>query len=674
MITFGPNTLGIGIVINLRNQFSQQAQAVTNSMNALHGNAMRVYRANLQASRNLGIGMIGVGAGATRGLYKAMETAAKFEFTMKGIQGVLQINNTELAELSQLALKLGTETIYTADEVASAMDQMARQGVPLDKLKKSIEAVINLGAASGGKSISGKGGVADYMMSIMHEFNLAAEQSAMVADIIAKTANVSSSDVEDIAQALKYSAGSAHLLNIGLGETSAMLATLSNAGLKGGVAGRSLNNMLIYLANAVGKFRTKRQADAFKEIGLSISDIVDSSGNLRSITSIMDTFGQKLKGMAPTEQISALTALFNIRGARAMLPILEKSIKMGYNFADTLKMINENSGDYAKNISEMLMDTIFGDLEILKDTWKTFNIEVGTTLGLIGRPIARALTWILNKVIDFSKTPLGKPVILLVAAMAILLTVGGAVLVMFVSLRLLTMAGTVSAANMGRTLAWAWNSAAAAALRYATTAKGAIMVNTPTGVRWKNLTTGRFAASPTAAAGGGGVMNFLRTLASANNVLGGFTRIMTGLAGAAAFIVTIIGSIVGFKNLLKMAVYALGTFVQSIMWVVDVLWNIWRGPGAFKIANDNFAKRQELLKKSTIGQITKSNAEFESRKVLGTQANNAPDIVDELRRIQARKRDKNIKVEINLDGKEIGKAVMKEPEEDWIQKLNYKMN
>lgn len=676
MITFGPNTLGIGIVISLRNQFSQQAQAVTNSMNALHGNAMKVYKANLQAARGLGVGLTATGLLATRGMYRALETAAKFEFTMKSIQGVLAASNQEIADLSQLALKLGTETIYTADEVAGAMESMARQGVPLDKLRKSIQAVIDLGAAAGGKPLAGKGGVADYLMSIMHEFNLRAEQSAMAADIIAKTANVSSSDVEDIAQALKYASGTAHILNIGLGETAAMLGTLSNAGLKGGVAGRALNNMLIYLANAVGKFRTKRQADAFSTIGLTIQDIVNSKGELRPILDIMNTFGQKLKGMAPTEQISALTALFNMRGARAMIPILEKSINMGYNFADTLRMINEESGDYAKTISGMLMNTVHGDLEILKDTWKTFNIEVGTTLGIIARPLASAITYILNGLISIAKTPFGKAMIILAAALAVAATAAGALLTIFVSIKLLTWAGTVSAANMGRTLSWAWNSAAAAALRYATVAKGAMLVNTPTGARWRSLTTGRFVAAPAAgAAASGGSLSFLRTLISANGALGVFGRIMTGLTGVVAGVISVLGVVIGFKNMLMMIGYALGTFFQAIAWIFDFIFNLGEGPiDAFNIANKRFSERNKHLREVTGQSMTEAPMSFKNRGTVGTQANNAPDIVEEYRRMQARRRDKNIQVQINLDGKQIGKAAMKEPEEDWIQKLNYKMN
>jgi TP901 family phage tail tape measure protein len=607
MFGVSANTLGIGIAIRLRDQFSAQAMSITNRFNQLHGSAQRVIGDNLRASRRVGIGMAAIGTVATKGMFNAINTAGEFQFVMKAIQGVTGKTSQELEGLSALALKLGTETIYTADEVAKAMEYMARSGFKLPDIEASIASVIALGAAAGGTSL-GKGGMADYMTSILHQFNLAATSSGRVADVLAKAANISSSDVTDIAHGMSYAAGTSKILNVSLEETAAMFAVLSNAGLKGGIAGRSLNNMMIYLANAMGRFKTKKQMDAFQAIGLQISDVVTATGDLKPMTNILDAFSKKVKLMPKVDQVGALNALFNIRGQRAMIPLLEQALKIGFNFEDSLNEIMSNSSGYAKTISEVLMDSIKGDMMVLSDTWKTFKIEAGTALWAMFGPLVRFTTQILNNLIAFSKTPLGKPIILLVGALSLALTVGGALLVAFTTLKLMTLASTVSFANMGRTLTWAWTSSAAAALRYATVAKGAMLVNTPSGARWRNMATGRFVSNATMSAGGAaaggavastsklGIRALLSNLTNVSKIFGVIGNVMKGFMGGAMMIGTILVALIGFRNILKLVGYGLGSLVHAIMFIVDYIANLGEGPlDAWDIAKKQFKVRNEKL-------------------------------------------------------------------------------
>lgn len=677
MIGVSANTLGIGIAIRLRDQFTAQAQGISNQFNRMYGNSQRVINANLQASRKLGVGMMLAGGFAAKGMMGAVNAAANFEFVMKTIQGVTSATSAEIKQMSSLALKLGTESIYTADEVASAMEYMVRSGYKIKDVYNSIGSVVALGAAAGGKAIGGKGGIADLMTSILHQFNLSASMGGRVADILAKAANISSSDVEDLAQAMKYTAGTSKILNVSLEETAAMLAVMSNAGLKGGVAGRATNNMMIYLANALGRFRSQRQTDAFEAIGLNISDIVDGAGELKPVMTILDAFGRNLKRMPKVDQLSALNALFNIRGQRAMIPLLEKSLKIGYNFGESLVELRDKSKGYAGTISSIIMDTIKGDIMVLSDTWKTFQIEVGTTLGIIARPIARAITYMLNGLIWISKTPLGKPIIFLAAALSVALVVAGGLLVVFTTLRIVSLAQTVTAANMGRTLTWAWTSATAAALRYGTVANGNMLVNTASGVRWRNIATGRWAAGAGTAAAGGtagkGVLGWISNLVSTSGILKGLGNILKGFGGAALFVVTITGTLMGFKDMLKLVVYGLGSFMQALWFVVDYISNLDEGPiDAYAIARDRFARRNENLIQSLGLRDTKQSDKmsFSDGGKQGQKTIGLPGINETL----ARFKKQNPVVNLNIDGKQVGKAVLADPYEEMRQLLQSKSN
>lgn len=664
MINIGPNTLGIGIAIRLRDQFTAQAAAINSQFNSLYGNAQRVQKANLAAARNFGVGLAAAGVMSTRGLMNTVNTAADFEFIMKTIQGITSASNQEIQTMTDLALKLGTETIYTADEIASTMEYMVRSGYQIKDVYKSIKAVVDLGAAAGGKQIGGKAGIADYMASIMHQFNLDAAASSRVADILAKTANISSSDVEDIAQAMKYTAFSAHTLNISLEETSAMLAVLSNAGLRGGVAGRSLNNMLTYLSTALGKFRSQRQADAFQEIGLGVSDVLDSRGNLKSMSDILGAFGKNLRGMPKVDQLSALTALFNIRGQRALTPLLESSLKIGYNYEQSLEQLLAGSSGYAESISGIIMDSVKGDLMILSDTWKTFKIEVGTTLGAVARPVARGLTWIINKMIAFAKTPIGKPIIILTAALSIAAVVAGTFLAVFSAIKLMTIGGIVSFANMGKTLVWAWTSATAAALRYATVSKGAMLTTVGNTTRWRSLTTGQFVKGP---AGGSAVTSFLgKSVRFLGTTFG-------RLASGALFVVGVFTAFAGIKNVINLVLYAFGSLFQGLMFIVDYIANLNEGPiDAFTIARDKFKARQkQMIESLGLNAPGKGDAMDFAPRERGTRALNLKPLEQEFAEF---KRAREARIQLNMDGKKVGEAILKDPYEEMRQLLQSKIN
>jgi len=668
MISLGANTLGIGIAIRLHNQFSAQAAAVNASFNSMHGNAQRVIADNLRAARGIGIGMMAAGAAGLKFMGASTVIAANFDFQMRSIQAATSATTEQMKLAKAISIELGTETVYTAQEVGSAIEYMVRSGLKLPQAFDAIRGVVNLGSAAGGQAIGGKGGIADTMMAILHEFNLAASSSTRLGNVLAKAANISSSDIGDIAQAMKYTGGNAKTLNISLEETAGMLAVLSNAGLKGGVAGRSLNNMLGYMANAVGMFRTNRQTDAFKAIGLGIHDIVDSTGELRPMTEILARFGKGLDKMSNPDKVSALTALFNMRGSRAMIPLLEKSIKIGYNFADTLKELQNVPSNYAQGISDIIMGGNKGDFEKMKDSWWAFKEFVGSELAPLMGSLARGITRIINGMIKFGNTPFGKPLVYIAAGLSVALAVGGALLVVFTSIKLLTLASTVSMAAMGKTLTWAWTSSAAAAARYAAVAQGVTWMG-PNGVYTAKgmkgfQSAGKAAQAGSAATAGKGLLGFLRNLSWASKGLNILGNIAKGAVGAAGFVVTVIGALMGFKNMIKMIIYGLGTFFQAIMFVVDYVANIGEGPiDAFNIARDKFTKRNDALRKMYIGTQDDKDVAFRTDKTVnGKQMINVPDIKPLLN-------PKPRPIILNLDGKKVGDGALLSREEDLKLKL-----
>jgi TP901 family phage tail tape measure protein len=81
----------------------------------------------------------------------------------------------------------------------------------------------------------------------LNTFHLKAQQAGDVANYLANAANISSADVSDLAESLKYVAPVAASAGVSIKQTNAVLAELANAGIKGSAAGTSLRTFLLSL-------------------------------------------------------------------------------------------------------------------------------------------------------------------------------------------------------------------------------------------------------------------------------------------------------------------------------------------------------------------------------------------------------------------------------------------
>lgn len=662
MITLGSQSLGVGLAITLRDQFTQKARNIQSQFQKMHGDWKKVMEENLRASRRWGLGMIGAGLGITKGFSKALHISADFQHVMKTLELVTSATKEQMQQFDAVATKLGTNTIFSPQDIGSGMEYLAKAGFnATDILGGTIQAVTYLGAALD-KQVGGKGGVADQMTHIMQGFNVKPQGAMMVADMITKTALASSSDLEDIHEALKYVSATAVDLKISLPEILAMIAKLSNAGLRGGIGGRSLNNMLLQIANSMGSLRTKKQKDILKLMGIDRGELVDSTGRLRDITTVIKVLDRHLAKMPDIERVSALSGLLNIRGARAVGPLL-RDTGIGGSFTDILEGLQRAEGE-SQRIAIKRMDTMWGSFERMKDTIWNFFKTVGKVIEPIVKPLFDWTIKLVSKFTEFAQSPLGKPFVILAAVGGVALMVMGTLLVAFTSIKLISLASTVTFANMGRSLALAWNQGNAAALRYMTTAKGAMLTGGPAGkIHWRDIVTGRFAKGSkvaTIAPGGGIFASFIRGISSASAYLGRFGNLLKGVTGMVGLAVAILGVVFGFKNIIKLVIFGLHTLLNALLFVGKMIFNIMSNPlnpgkwvTGLRDEKERFKRSQDAAIQS-LGMRKLDQSPLQGNKpvmkneVLGIKEYLSANPV------------KQTKVEVNLDGKKVGEIAWEE--------------
>lgn len=223
----------------------------------------------------LGRTMIGVfGAQAAfNGLSEAVGIMSRFEVQMSTVKAITGATGDQFKELEKNALDLGRSTRYTATQVGSLQVEFGRLGFSTKEIINATKATLNLATASG----SDLARSAEIAGSTLRAFQIDAKEMGRVTDVMAAGFNTSALALDNYAESIKYVAPVAKAVNVSLEETTAMLAVLADAGIKGSQAGTSLRRIFTQLtadgrplAERMGELAAKgiTLADANDEVGL----------------------------------------------------------------------------------------------------------------------------------------------------------------------------------------------------------------------------------------------------------------------------------------------------------------------------------------------------------------------------------------------------------------------
>lgn len=286
-----------------------------------------------------------------------------FEAEMSKVQAVSGATAEEFKALSDNAKELGASTMFSAREVATLQTEFAKLGFSAQEITKVTEATLALAQASG----SDLARSAEVAGSTLRAFGLDASETSRVTDVMAKSFSTSALDMETFANSMKFVAPVANSAGMSIEETSAMLAVLANAGIKGSQAGTSLRRIISEIG-ATGK----PTAEALKDLatqGIGLADAKDEVG--RSAQSALLILAEGV------DQISPLTKEF------------------------------ENSGGAAKEMADIMGATAFGASKRLESAMEGLGISIGEIVAVAVVPLVEFLAKAaskLNGLSDGAKT------------------------------------------------------------------------------------------------------------------------------------------------------------------------------------------------------------------------------------------------------------------------------
>ena len=364
-----------------------------------------IKRAGRQMTMAITGPLVALGAAATK-------TFVGFEHSMAKVKAVSGATSEEFKRLESNAKRLGRTTVFTASEVAGLQLEFSKLGFTASEIEGVTAGTLQLAQATGSDLKQS----AEVAGATLRGFGLDVSQTGRVTDVMAKSFSTSALDMNSFQDAMKYVAPVAKAAGVSIEETTAMLAQMANAGIKGSQAGTSLRMIFQKMASGGGDV-SERLAElasqglnldaAFDEVGRRAQTALlvlgenkekvdeltttytNAGGSAQEMAGIMDatTFG------AFARMKSAIEGVF-ISIGQILAPMLERLAQIVSNAMAMFQQLSPETKRFAVIVA--MVAAAIGPLLVLLPTLAS---SFGMIVGVLSGPLLLAIGAVIGAVV-----------------------------------------------------------------------------------------------------------------------------------------------------------------------------------------------------------------------------------------------------------------------------------
>jgi TP901 family phage tail tape measure protein len=358
--------------IDLRDNISASLRSIASRFSAF---GESVQRLGVQVSA-LSIPLAGV---YTAGL----QAASSFEDVVVQLQSFGGLAGEQLEAVRQAALQLGADTMFSAVDAGNAMLELVKAGLSAEQAISAAAEAMNLAAVAG----MGMEESAGVIAVALTNFNLdPVTGAAQVVNALAAAANISTANVQDMAEAMANVGTLPAEFGLSVDETAAVLAVFADSGLKGSEAGTQLRSMLINMTRP-----TQEVQRAWNLLGTSM---YDANGNIRPLNDVIRDINSGLATMSQEERHEVLTTLAGSYGIVGLNALLAAG-----GIEETLEAME--GAPSASSIAQGAMNSFSGRLESLKGSIDTLLINAFTPFMESLKPLVDRVINVVNGINDW---------------------------------------------------------------------------------------------------------------------------------------------------------------------------------------------------------------------------------------------------------------------------------
>ncbi len=290
----------------------------------------------------------------------SVKAGSSFETGMSEVEAISGATGEQIEELATKAKEMGATTKFSATESAAALKYMAMAGWSTEDMLGGLEGIMNLAAASGEDLAS----VSDIVTDALTAFGLQASDSSHFADVLAKAASNSNTNVGLMGATFQYVAPLAGALGYSIEDTAVAIGLMANAGIKGEKAGTALRTMFTRLSDPPAD-----AAAAIDELGLSMTN---ADGTMRPLSDVMADLRTKFAGLSEEQKVQMASSLAGQEAMSGLLAIVNASDE---DFEKLTLSINNASGA-AEEMAGVMNDNLKGDITLLQSAVEGLGIQV----------------------------------------------------------------------------------------------------------------------------------------------------------------------------------------------------------------------------------------------------------------------------------------------------------
>lgn len=339
---------------------------------------------------------------------EVVETGSGFEDAIKGLASILQESSDSyvIRDLADYFEELGTQSAYSATEIANNAQILANAGYESDQIKDSIKIIGELAAGTGEDFET----MANIVVDGLAAFGMSSQEATRFSDALAKSAISSNTNITQMGEAFKYVGAVAGTMGYSVESVGVAMGAMANQGVKASNAGTTLRSIISRLATNTSKAR-----DAIEDLGISF---FDADGNARPLvgtlgadglagtaddtTGVLDELRAAMAGMNDEQKSTIEKAVAGQRGLAGLAAIVNTST----DDWNKLKQEVQECNGTVEQMAETRLDSYSGDVKKLKNQWEqtasTMYQEVEPSL----RKVVRALTNLMKT--DFFKKDVKK--------------------------------------------------------------------------------------------------------------------------------------------------------------------------------------------------------------------------------------------------------------------------
>ena len=297
-----------------------------------------------------GAAAIGMAVTAFRTITKiissSIETFKNFEFQMAKVKAITGASEKDFKKLSNTAQQLGRSTFYTASQVAELQVAFGKLGFSTTEILAAQEATLQLATATQ-TDLARAAVVAG---AAVRGFALDASETQRVVDVMAVAFTSSALDIEKFQTSMTKVAPIAAAADISLESTTAVMGTLTDAGIEASIAGTSLRNIFLKMQDPA--------SDLSRHLGFTVENTDDLE---KALTQLND------EGLSNAEMME----LVDLRQVAAFQTMVNGTASI-LSLTDAL----EDSNGEAQKMADIMADTLEGDILKAKSAYEGFELSV----------------------------------------------------------------------------------------------------------------------------------------------------------------------------------------------------------------------------------------------------------------------------------------------------------